>query len=244
MNQKKSPIKLSIVIPAYNEADRFNRTLPQIINFFKSKKYSKEIIIVNDGSTDNTIAVVAKYQKQTQLIKLVNHKKNQGKGSALRTGIARSVGEWVLFMDADLSTPLKELDNFWPQAKDYPIIIGSRKMTGAKVTKHQSFLRENLGKIFTFLTNNIATRDLSDITCGFKMFKGLIARDLFSKSVLNDWSYDAEILFLAQKNHHQIKEVPVHWQDDPRTKVNMMVDGLKALKGLLQIRLNYFQGRY
>lgn len=236
--------KLSIVIPAYNESDRLKTTLPKILAFFKDKRYSKEIIFVNDGSTDATSKTIQSFRKSSKLIKLINHPTNQGKGASVRTGVLASLGDWVLFMDADLSTPLKELDNFWPYTAKHQIIIGSRKMAGANITKHQSFVRENLGKVFTFLTNTLVTKGLSDITCGFKLFKGDIARDLFCKSKLNDWSFDAEVLFLAQHHHHSIKEIPVKWQNDPRTKVNMLRDGINSLIGLLKIRLNYHTGKY
>ncbi len=237
-------LKLSVVIPAYNEEDRLKRTLPQILKFFKSKKYSKEILIVNDGSTDQTSDIVKQFAKKEKTLKLVDLKQNIGKGGALRQGILKSKGTWVLFMDADLSTPLKELDKFWQYTSQYPVVIGSRKMSGANVTKRQSFIRENLGKIFTLLTNLLATKGLSDVTCGFKLFKGQVARSIFKKGILNDWSFDAEILFLAQKYQHQIKEVPVKWQNDPRTKVNMLKDGLNSLKGLITIRINDLQNKY
>lgn len=241
---KSKPPKLSVVIPAYNEAERFKKTLPKIIKFFTSQKFTTEIIVADDGSTDNTAAVVQNHSKKTKSLKLVKLDKNLGKGGALRSGIAASKGDWVLFMDADLSTPMHELNNFWKHTKKFKIIIGSRKMVGANVTKHQSFLRENLGKVFTFLTNTLATKGLSDVTCGFKLFEGKAARKLFKKGVLNDWSFDAEILFLAQKYNYKIKESPVSWENDPRTKVNMLEDGVNALIGLLRIRLNDIAGKY
>lgn len=236
--------KLSVVIPAYNESTRLKSTLPQIIEFFDSQKYSSEIIISNDGSTDQTTQTIKKFAKKHPQLKLVDLPDNLGKGGALRQGILATTGKWVLFMDADLSTPLAELDKFWDFTPDHDVIIGSRKMTGAQITKHQSFIRENLGKIFTLLTNLLATKNLSDITCGFKLFKGDVARRLFAQGLLDDWSFDAEILFLAQKHHHPIKEVPVKWQNDPRTKVSMFRDGINALWGLIKIRTNSLLGRY
>lgn len=236
--------KLSVIIPAYNETDRLKVTLPKILEFFRSKRFSKEIIIVNDGSSDNTVQAVKQLTGKTKLVRLISHSKNQGKGAAVRTGVLASTGIWVLFMDADLSTPLKELDNFWPFTKTYQVIIGSRKMTGAQITRHQSFVRENLGKIFTWLTNSLATKGLSDITCGFKLFKGDVARNIFSQSVLDDWSFDAEVLFIAQKQGQKIKEVPVLWRNDPRTKVNLGKDAINSLIGLARIRLNHGLGKY
>ena len=237
-------MKLSVVIPAYNEEERLSRTLPKILNFFESRDYSSEIIIANDGSRDKTAEIVQEFIAKHPQLRLVNLKKNQGKGGALRQGVLASKGEWVLFMDADLSTPLKEIDKFWPYSKDFFVIIGSRKMSGAEIVTRQSFLRENLGKVFTFLTNTLATGNLSDVTCGFKLFHGDLARTLFKLGIINDWSFDAEILFLAQKFGHRIKEVPVEWHNDPRTKVSMLKDGVNAFKGLLRIRTNDFKGLY
>lgn len=236
--------KLSVVIPAYNEAARLGRTLPQIVNYFTNQKYSKEIIIVDDGSTDSTANIVNRQSQKTSFLKLISLDANMGKGGAVRQGVLASIGEWVLFMDADLSTPISELDKFWTYTKDYDIIIGSRKMTGATITRRQNPLRENLGKVFTLLTNVLATKNISDITCGFKLFRGSVSRKLFKKGLLNDWSFDAEILYLAQKHHHPIKEVPVSWKNDPRSKVSLASDALNALIGLFKIRLQDIAGKY
>jgi dolichyl-phosphate beta-glucosyltransferase len=235
---------LSVVIPAYNESARLKATLPKIIKYFTSQKYSCEILIVDDGSKDHTVDTIKTIAKKLDRLKIISHTHNQGKGAAIRTGVKAASGKYTLFMDADLSTPMEEIEKFWPYTKEYPIVIGSRKMKGANITKHQNPLRENLGKVFTFLTNTLATKNLTDITCGFKLFKTEEAKKIFSKSVLNDWSFDAEVLFLAQRAHYGIKEIPVSWENDPRTKVNMTKDGLNALKGLAKIRLNDFSGKY
>ena len=235
---------LSVVIPAYNEALRLKKTLPEILSYFNHQQYTREIIIVNDGSIDQTKAVVSQLTLRHQNVKFIHLSKNSGKGAAIRAGVLSSTANWVLFMDADLSTPLSQLEKFWPHTSTHPIVIGSRKIKGANIKRHQSWLRENLGKVFTILTNTIATRGISDITCGFKLFKGSTARALFAQSVLSDWSFDAEILYLAQKNHLPIKEIPVIWKNDPRTKVNMFKDGYRALLGLIKIRLNDLSGLY
>lgn len=236
--------KLSVVIPAYNEAERLKKTLPEILDYFAKQRYKSEIIIANDGSSDSTAQLIKRKSKKHSDLILVDLAENQGKGGALRAGIAESKGSWVLFMDADLSTPLEELDKFWKFTKEHQVIIGSRKTKGSKVTKRQNLIRENLGKVFTWLTNVLATKNITDVTCGFKLFEGKVGRKLFATGVVDDWSFDAEILFLAQKFDHSIKEVPVAWQNDPRTKVNMIKDGLKALNGLVKIRWNDLSGQY
>ncbi len=235
---------LSVIIPAYNEADRLTKTLPEILKYFEGKSFTKEIIIVNDGSRDTTTRLIKKFQTKHPLLSLATHRKNHGKGAAVKTGMLKASGEWLLFMDADLSTPINQLEKFWPHTPKHQVIIGSRKMRGAKVKVRQNPLRENLGKIFTLLTNLLATKDLSDVTCGFKMYRGDIGHILFKNSRLTDWSFDAEILFLAQTFRYSIKEVPVEWHNDPRTKVNLLKDGLTSLKGLFQIRANHLRGYY
>ena len=147
-------------------------------------------------------------------------------------------------MDIDMATPMNELIQFKKYQKKYDVIIGSRKMKGATIITRQPFFREFGGKVFTFLTNMIVTKNISDVTCGFKLFKTSVAQELFSKSRLSDWSFDAEILFLVQKNGYSIKEVPIHWKDDPHTKVNLFADTLDAFLGLMKVRLNNLQGNY
>jgi len=147
-------------------------------------------------------------------------------------------------MDIDLATPIKEIEKFWSYRKKYDIIIGSRKIKGANVIKHQPLLREFAGKVFTFLTNLLVTKNISDVTCGFKFYKTEIAKILFAQSKLNDWSFDAEILFLAQKEGYSIKEIPVEWHDDPRTKVNLFKDTIDSFFGLLKIRFFDLAGKY
>jgi dolichyl-phosphate beta-glucosyltransferase len=168
-----------------------------------------------------------------------------GKGHAVKTGMLAARGRYVLFCDADLSTPPSELEKFWPWLEQgYDVVIGSRKMPGANIVRHQPFWRENLGKVFTWLTDLIATRNISDVTCGFKCFTHEAAQRLFSRSVINDWSFDAEVLFIAQQHGLKIKEVPVTWHDEPGTRVRVLRDAMRALLGLMKIRINAARGLY
>lgn len=243
-NSKLSP-HLSVVVPVYNETRRLRDTLPQLLSYLHSLNHTYEIVIVDDGSSDGTPELAGQILRTESDARVLAQGRNRGKGHAVKVGMLAARGRYVLFTDADLSTPPAELDKFWRWLEgDYDVVIGSRKMAGANVERHQPRWRESLGKVFTWLTNRIATRDISDITCGFKCFSHDAAQTLFGLSVLDDWSFDAEILFLAQKLGYRIKQVPVTWHDEPGTKVRLWRDAAVSLMGLLKIRLNALRGKY
>ncbi|MDP6685546.1 MAG: glycosyltransferase, partial [Candidatus Omnitrophota bacterium] len=191
---------------------------------------------------DNTIEVIKNQSIPVSLVKLG---KNCGKGKAVREGMLKAKGDWSLFMDADGSTSIQELEKFIPlikQQKD--IIIGTRKIKGSEIIEHQPFLREFFGKGFTWLSNIIVHAHVSDFTCGFKCFSKKATEVIFSKAVIDDWSFDAEILFIAQKLGYEIIEIPVKWKNDRSSKVRLIHDILNSLKGLFRIRLNAIKGIY
>lgn len=245
---------ISIVIPLYNEEKRIVTTFPKIIEFLehfvKNKKLSTELVFVNDGSKDNTKQILRKLfrQKQTHpqiTITFATYPKNMGKGFALRKGFKKASGDFILFMDADLSTPLKHLKVFVEKMEEkQQIIIGSRKMKGAKVKKHQPWIRENLGKGFTLLSNIFLVWGISDFTCGFKMFPKKQGKHLFSLLTINRWGFDSEVLFLAKKHKYKILEIPVEWINDSSTKVNLKRDVFQSLKEIIQIRINNLKKLY
>ena len=222
-------MNLSIVIPVYNEAQRLPRALSICQKTAKANP-GWEFIFVSDGSTDATDRLV----KQAGF-KLISYPKNQGKGYALKQGIAAASKPLTLITDVDWSTPLTELDKFFPVSAD--IVVGSRKTKGAQITQHQSIVREFLGRQFTNLTNLWLGTDISDVTCGFKLFKSPVAKKLFALSKIKRWGYDAEILFLAKKLRFTVAEVPVVWQNDARTKVSLLPDIFRSLGDLILIRL-------
>lgn len=235
---------LSLIIPAYNEEKRIGSSLAQIIAYFQRNGYSYELIVVDDGSTDRTVEIVEELIAGIQNGRLLCAR-HGGKGAAVRKGVLNAEGQYVFFTDADLSTPITELDKFLEQLNQgYKVVIGSRKIAGANVEVHQSWLRESMGKVFTWLTNVILTKNVSDVTCGFKGFSRTVAQEVFSRQQVNDWSFDAEVLFLAQKYGYSIKEVPVRWRNDPDTKVNLFKDTIRSFLGLLKIRANDWRGKY
>jgi|SRR5688500_15633040 len=243
--EDRNDLRLSIVIPMYNETARMGASLPQLTSYFAGQGYDYEYVIVDDGSTDGTAQMARELLADEKHVRVLEERPNRGKGHAVKIGMLAAEAPIVLFCDADLSTPPAEIEKFWPWfEKGYDVVIGSRKMAGANITRHQPAWRENLGKVFTLLTNLIATRNISDVTCGFKSFKRDAAQELFSRSVIDDWSFDAEVLFIAQKRKLRIKEVPVTWHDQSGTKVRLVKDALRSLAGLARIRLNSARGKY
>lgn len=236
---------LSIVIPVYNEETRIGHSLKKILSYLERKGYSYELIVVDDGSKDETFKVISRVAERDGHIRVLRNKNNYGKGYAVRKGMLNAKGSYILFTDADLSTPIAELDEFLQATEnECDVVIGSRKASGAQIEVHQSWLREFVGKGFTWLANIVVTKNISDATCGFKCFKKVVARTIFSKQKLYDWSFDAEILFLAQKYGYQVKQMPVRWRNDPQTKFSMLRDILPCLWGLAKIKIAEWRGKY
>ncbi len=238
-------IFLSIIIPLYNEEKRlFN--LKTIYQYLNQKKFKWEIILVNDGSSDNTQKEVKKIiavnkNKKTQLL---SYSKNKGKGYAIKTGMLKAKGQYRLFTDTDLSAPIEEFDKFIPFLEKFDLIIGSRKRSGAKIIVRQSNLREKLGKGFTKLSQIILQLQATDFTCGFKCFSKDAAEKIFSKQKIYGWGFDSEILFLARKFGFKVKEIPVKWSNDPKSKVKFPQDIITSLVDLFTIRTNDMKKRY
>lgn len=228
---------LSIIVPAYNEEDKIAATLQAIIDAMHAQKEDPfEIIVVDDGSTDRTAQLAEESAQKNAEIRVLRHKKNAGKGAAVRTGILASKGKYVLFLDVDLSThPSAWVPFKVALAEGADLAIGSRRTAGAEVLAHQSWLREKLGQVFTVLTAVLLVK-VSDVTCGFKAFRGEVARDLFSRQKIDGWSFDAEILYLAKRAGYRIQEIPVSWRDDPQTKVRLFHAVFGSLFDLLRIR--------
>lgn len=213
--------------------------------YLSGQTWCREIVLVDDGSRDGGIALAQRKLESQENYRVISYGTNRGKGYALKQGMLASLGQFVLFTDADLSTPIEELDKILPWFEQgFDIVQGSRKMPGAAVERHQPWLRENMGKIFTALTNLIAHVDVRDVTCGFKCYRGAVAHDLYDRQRIFDWSFDAEIIYLARRSHYKLKEVPVRWYDERGTKVHLVKDSLRSFLGLLTIRLNGFRGLY
>jgi dolichyl-phosphate beta-glucosyltransferase len=241
---------LTLVIPVFNETERIEKTfhgLKKGITFHGIN--GLEIIFVNDGSTDKTHRIISSWIKTKRAknitYRLLSYKNNRGKGHAVKRGMLASQGDYTLIMDADMSTPLIELKKLLPfMEKGFDVVVGTRKNGHSTVVKHQPLYREILGKGFTFLSNIILNTWITDFTCGFKLFSKQAVKDIFPRSQVEHWGYDAELLFLARKLGYPIKEVAVVWSNDERTKVNLLQALPQTLMELMTIRLNDIQGKY
>lgn len=236
---------VSIVIPIYNESKRIHRAFSTLTSFVPPKGIKiKSVIFVNDGSTDNTLQLLKQYKSRYPK-QIISYRKNKGKGYAVRKGMIASKSEYTLFMDADIATPLSQIEKFLPYMKaGLDVIIGTRKNGHSTVTIHQPWVRENMGKIFTSISRIILGVNVTDFTCGFKMFKFEAKQAIFKRARINRWGYDSEILFLAHKLGYNMIEKAVTWADQKNTKVNLIKDSINSFKELLEIRFRYFTGEY
>ena len=235
---------LSIVIPAYNESRRLPPTLERVVAWARAQPFVVEVVVVDDGSTDDTQTVAERGLGNVPHRVLV-HAANRGKGAGLRTGMTAATGEFVLFTDADLSTPIEEAPLFLEvHARGVPIVIGTRKTGSAQVTVRQNPLRERMGRVYTWLSNVLICPGVSDFTCGFKSFRADACREIFSRVAEDGWAYDTEVLFLARRLGFEVREVPVRWANDPSTRVRLLRDAIGSFAGLVRIRWRSAAGRY
>lgn len=235
---------LSFVIPAYNEQARIKKTFEALrrVKLFRGLKLT-EVIFVNDGSTDQTKIKINRFRIKNKIIariRLISYKQNMGKGFAVRSGMLASNSDYTLFFDADMSTPLSELDKFAPlMIQNTDVIFGTRRNSHSTVIKHQPLYREFMGKVFTMITRKALGVKTTDFTCGFKAFSKQATRQIFTKAVINGWGYDAEIAFLAKKIGLKIYEKPVIWINDERTKVKIYKAVPQTLLDLGRIYFNH-----
>jgi glycosyltransferase involved in cell wall biosynthesis len=238
-------LDLSIVIPAYNEEQRLPKTLDCIFSYVKSRPYLVEIIVVDDGSSDQTAEVVITCRQKYPELRLLSNTQNRGKGFSVRHGMLEARGEIALFSDADLSTPIEEADKLLTAVRNgYDAAIGSRAVDRSLIDVHQSLIREQAGILFNRLVRWIMGIEFSDTQCGFKAFRRERTRIIFEQQRIERFGFDPEILFLAKRNGLRVAEVPVRWSHDSGTKVNVASDGIRMFLDLLLIRWNAVRGYY
>ena len=233
---------LSIVVPAYNEARRIRDTLERLCRFKESQPYSIELIVVDDGSTDQTVETLSELPG----VRLVRNDRNHGKGFTVRHGVLEARGEFVLFTDADLSAPIEEADKLLSalQASGADAAVGSRALQRELIGIHQPWFRDMAGRFFNLLVRVFTGLRLHDTQCGFKLFKRSSTQRAFERMRVEGFGFDPELLFLIERGGGRVVEVPVRWNDNPATKVRFLRDSTRMFLDLIAIRWRAFMGMY
>jgi dolichyl-phosphate beta-glucosyltransferase len=228
---------VTIVIPAYNESKRLPPTLERVIAYAQRQPRRVDLLIVDDGSKDGTADLARQVVGDRMPLTVLVNEPNRGKGFSVRRGMLEATGDCVLFTDADLSTPIEELDGLLAEIeKGADIAIGSRAMPGSKIEVHQPWWRERAGRLFGFVTRTIALPGIYDSQCGFKCFRREAAQAIFPLQTLGGWAFDVEVLVIARKLGFCVAQVPVHWVNDPNSKVHMLSDGPKMVLDMIRAR--------
>ena len=237
--------QLSIVIPAYNESARIERTLARVMECVAQQGWDAEVLVVDDGSKDSTPEIVQEWMQRYPRLHLIKNVGNRGKGYSVRNGLLQAAGEIVMFTDADLSAPMEEAERLFAAIREgADVAIGSRWLDKQRQTIHQPLYRRFFGRCFNWVTRLIMGLPFKDTQCGFKAFKRSAAQIIFRLQRIERWGFDPEILFIAQKLGYEIREVPVTWGHDERSRMSYLKDGMKMLEEMAVIRANSLAGRY
>lgn len=238
-------MKLSIVIPAYNEELRLPSTLESVGEYLSRRGEPCEVLVVSDGSTDGTLNVVEAARTKYPMIRALGYRKNRGKGFALRYGALQSQGELVLINDADGSTPIAEIEQLEAALREgADIAIGSRALKSAEKAVKTVWYRKLMGRTFATLVNLLILPGIADTQCGFKLFTRRAADELFSRQRSERFSFDVELLYLARRYGYRVKEVAINWTNTPGSKVNLVKDSLEMLLDILRFRWMGISGVY
>ncbi len=236
---------LSIVIPAYNEGARIEHALSRVLSCVAERRWDAEVLVVDDGSSDDTADIVQRWMLTHPNLHLVRNDGNRGKGYSVRNGVLQSTGEIVMFTDADLSSPIEEAERLFAALDaGADVAIGSRWLDKQRQTIHQPLYRRFFGRCFNWVTRKIMGLPYKDTQCGFKAFKRDAAQVIFRLQTIERWGFDPELLFIARKLGYTIVEVPVTWGHDERSRISYLKDGMQMLKEMAQIRKNSLRGRY
>ncbi len=237
--------EISIVIPAYNEAQRITVTLERVLECVHTTGWDAEVLVVDDGSADETTAIVHRFMETHPELHLIQNPGNRGKGYSVRNGILQARGEMVMFTDADLSAPIEEAERLFQALREgADVAIGSRWLDRSRQTQHQPFYRRFFGRCFNAVTRAVMNLPYADTQCGFKAFRRDAAQVIFRLQRVERWGFDPELLFIARRIGFRIVEVAVSWGHDERSKISYLRDGAKMLEEMATIRSNSLLGRY
>lgn len=233
-------LTISVVVPAYNEARRIGPSIEHILRFLKGHDLAAEVILVDDGSDDETSDIAGSFP-----LRIIANEVNRGKGFSVRRGVLEAKGTWVLVTDADLSAPIEELDHMLAVAQEgADVVIGSRAVNRTKIAVHQSRFREVGGIFYNWMVQLILGLRIKDTQCGFKLFHREKIRSVFEKQSIHGFGFDSEILFLATRKGLVVREIPVAWSHNPGSKVRVLPDGIEMFLDLARIRWNWLTGKY
>ncbi len=228
---------LSVVIPAYNEAQRLGPSLEKILAYLADRPYTWEVVVVDDGSADGTGDLARKLLQGRAEFQVLRNEPNAGKAVSVKRGLLAGRGQVLLFSDADLSTPIEEADRLLAELQGgADVAIASRQLPGAQLTVHQPWYRELAGRAFGWVNQTVLLPGIPDSQCGFKAFRREAAHALLQHQRLTGWAFDAELLYIARRLGLTIAQVPVTWVNDPASKVHMLRDGLRMVLDLFRIR--------
>jgi glycosyltransferase involved in cell wall biosynthesis len=237
-----NPPYLSVIIPARNEESRLPRALGQVFAFLEKQNYSSEVVVVENGSSDRTLAVAQEYAFHFNNLRIL-HEDLPGKGRAIQHGVLKATGSYRFIADADFSMPVEEINRFLPPASNFDISIASRKASDA-IRFNEPLYRHFTGRVFNYLIRLLALPGLKDTQCGFKCFKSTVADDIFHYQTLTGWSFDVELLVIARSRGYSITEIGIPWTYTPGSKVNVIRDSGRMFVDLLTIRRNLSHGVY
>ncbi len=235
----------SFILPAYNESERLASSLPKVQEYVRQRRLDAEIIVVNDGSKDDTADIVRKFAAIDPCIRLLENPGNRGKGYGVRNGMLHARGDVMLFSDTDLSSPIYEADKLFAAIRNgADVAIGSRWLQRELQTERQPLMRQLYGRLFNLGLRIVLGLGFHDTQCGFKAFTREAAHIIFPRQHIERWGFDPEILFLARKFKLKTVEVPVEWAHDHRSKISPLRDGLRMGGEVLQVRWNEIRGKY
>jgi dolichyl-phosphate beta-glucosyltransferase len=233
----------SIVIPAYNEEKRLPSTLEQLFHFLEKQPFASEIIVVENGSKDQTFEIAQRFASGQKNVHVLRSKQ-RGKGLAIQRGVMAASGEYLFMCDADLSMPVEEISKFIPpQLEGFDIAIASREAPGS-VRYNEPYYRHFTGRVFNTLIRLLVLPGLQDTQCGFKCIRAQVARDIFPYQTLTGWAFDVELLYIARHHGYQIVEIPIDWYFNADSKISVVRDSLRMFLDLLRIRRNSGRGLY
>lgn len=240
----ENKIHLSVVIPSYNEEKRITATLLDLDKYFSEQDYTYEIIVVNDGSKDNTATVVNKTGELIKNLRLIDNKENHGKGYVTRQGMLEAKGEYCMYIDADNAISINQIENLWPHTKDYDVVIGSIEVRGAKIEENAGWYRRLFGKLSKYLIRIVAgIWEIKDTQRAFKIFRADTVKNIYSRLKINRWLFDVEVLVIAKKLGYTIKEVPVTWIN-PGGGTLTLKSYIRSLGDLVKIKYNLITNKY